>query len=129
MVLHAITGVSTPACLLAASISVEAVTPPLVGWPYYKEPLPTLGGKQLEVKHLLDAARQDRVASAWYAVGPEFRLQHHCPRPKRTRCRPARNGDRRTATAADDRSEAEYWKPDAPLFSGQLTPGQLNRMK
>jgi len=31
MVLHAITGVCTPACLLAASISVEAVTPPLVG--------------------------------------------------------------------------------------------------
>jgi hypothetical protein len=29
--LHAITGVCTPACLLAASISVEAVTPPLVG--------------------------------------------------------------------------------------------------
>jgi len=31
VVLHAITGVCTPACLLAASISVEAVTPPLVG--------------------------------------------------------------------------------------------------
>jgi hypothetical protein len=30
--LHAITGVCTPACLLAASISVEAVTPPLVGF-------------------------------------------------------------------------------------------------
>jgi len=30
IVLHAITGVCTPACLLAASISVEAVTPPLV---------------------------------------------------------------------------------------------------
>jgi hypothetical protein len=29
--LHAITGVCTPACLLAESISVEAVTPPLVG--------------------------------------------------------------------------------------------------
>jgi len=39
VVLHAITGVCTPACLLAASISVEAVTPPLVGWPF-KEPLP-----------------------------------------------------------------------------------------
>jgi hypothetical protein len=31
--------VCTPACLLAASISVEAVTPPLVGWPF-KEQLP-----------------------------------------------------------------------------------------
>jgi len=31
IILHAITGVCTPACLLAASISVEAVTPPLVG--------------------------------------------------------------------------------------------------
>jgi hypothetical protein len=34
--LPTITGVCTPACLLAASISVEAVTPPLVGWPYSK---------------------------------------------------------------------------------------------
>jgi len=33
IILHAITGVCTPACLLAESISVEAVTPPLVGWP------------------------------------------------------------------------------------------------
>jgi len=31
IILHAITGVCTLACLLAASISVEAVTPPLVG--------------------------------------------------------------------------------------------------
>jgi len=31
VVLHAITGVCTPACLLAASIPVETVTPPLVG--------------------------------------------------------------------------------------------------
>jgi hypothetical protein len=35
--LHAITGVCTPACLLAASISVEAVTPPLVGMAVAKE--------------------------------------------------------------------------------------------
>jgi len=28
IILHAITGVCTPACLLAASISVETVTPP-----------------------------------------------------------------------------------------------------
>jgi len=33
IILHAIAGVCTPACLRAASISVEAVTPPLVGWP------------------------------------------------------------------------------------------------
>jgi hypothetical protein len=39
IILHAITGVCTPACLLAASISVEAVTPPLVGLAC-KEPLP-----------------------------------------------------------------------------------------
>lgn len=32
--MYAITGVYTPACLLAASISVEAVTPPLVGLAY-----------------------------------------------------------------------------------------------
>ncbi|SPF32817.1 exported hypothetical protein [Candidatus Sulfotelmatobacter kueseliae] len=31
IILHAITGVCTPACLLAASIPVETVTPPLVG--------------------------------------------------------------------------------------------------
>jgi len=31
--LPTITGVCTPACLLAASISVEAVTPPLWDWP------------------------------------------------------------------------------------------------
>jgi len=31
IILPTITGVCTPACLLAASISVEAVTPPLVG--------------------------------------------------------------------------------------------------
>jgi len=36
IIVYAITGVYTPACLLAASISVEAVTPPLVGWPYSK---------------------------------------------------------------------------------------------
>jgi hypothetical protein len=34
--LHTITGVCTPACLLAASISVEAVTPPLVGLDHSK---------------------------------------------------------------------------------------------
>jgi len=33
IILHAIAGVCTPACLRAASISVEAVTPPLLGWP------------------------------------------------------------------------------------------------
>jgi hypothetical protein len=38
--LHAITGVCTPACLLAASISVEAVTPPLVGLATLKELVP-----------------------------------------------------------------------------------------
>jgi hypothetical protein len=38
--LPTITGVCTPACLLAASISVEAVTPPLVGLAVLKEPLP-----------------------------------------------------------------------------------------
>jgi len=31
IILHAIAGVCTPACLLAASISVESGTPPLVG--------------------------------------------------------------------------------------------------
>jgi len=31
IILHAITGVCTPTCLLAASIPVETVTPPLVG--------------------------------------------------------------------------------------------------
>ena len=62
-VLHAITGVCTPVCLSTASISVEAVTPPLVGWPY-KEPLPTLGGEQLEVKHLLDAREQGQETNA-----------------------------------------------------------------
>jgi hypothetical protein len=35
--------VCTPACLLAASISVEAVTPPLVGLAILKELLPDLG--------------------------------------------------------------------------------------
>src|SRR5207245_2988111 len=39
IILHAITGVCTPACLLAASISVEAVTPPLVGWAFKELPL------------------------------------------------------------------------------------------
>ena len=34
---HAITGVCTPACLLAASISVEAVTPPLVGMAFKEQ--------------------------------------------------------------------------------------------
>src|ERR1700722_9947403 len=38
-----ITGVCTPACLLAASISVEAVTPPLVGLAILKELLPDYG--------------------------------------------------------------------------------------
>jgi len=37
IIFHAITGVWTPACLLAASISVEAVTPPLVGWPFKEQ--------------------------------------------------------------------------------------------
>ena len=32
MILGAITGVPTPACLSAASNPVEAVTPPCVGW-------------------------------------------------------------------------------------------------
>ena len=32
MVLRAITGVRTPACLSATSNPVEAVTPPCVGW-------------------------------------------------------------------------------------------------
>jgi hypothetical protein len=40
IILHAITGVCTPACLLAASISVEAVTPPLVRLAILKELLP-----------------------------------------------------------------------------------------
>jgi hypothetical protein len=39
IILPTITGVCTPACLLAVSISVEAVTPPLMGWPC-KELLP-----------------------------------------------------------------------------------------
>jgi len=43
IILHAITGVCTPACLLAASISVEAVTPPLVGLAF-KELLLLWGG-------------------------------------------------------------------------------------
>jgi len=37
IIFHAITGVWTPACLLAASISVEAVTPPLCGNGLLKE--------------------------------------------------------------------------------------------
>jgi hypothetical protein len=40
IILHAITGVCTPACLLAASISVEAVTPPLKGLAILKELFP-----------------------------------------------------------------------------------------
>jgi len=44
IILHAITGVCTPACLLAASISVEAVTPPLVGLAILKEQFPDYGG-------------------------------------------------------------------------------------
>jgi len=40
IILHAITGVCTPACLLAASISVETVTPPLVGNGLVKDLLP-----------------------------------------------------------------------------------------
>jgi len=54
--LHAITGVCTPACLLAASISVEAVTPPLVGMAFKEQttgakgPSSNLGTNPLEVK-------------------------------------------------------------------------------
>jgi len=40
IIVYTITGVYTPACLLAASISVEAVTPPLVGMAILKELLP-----------------------------------------------------------------------------------------
>jgi len=40
IILLTIAGVCTPACLLAASISVEAVTPPLVGFGHSKELLP-----------------------------------------------------------------------------------------
>jgi len=42
IIFHAITGVWTPACLLAASISVEAVTPPLVGMAILKSKPQTL---------------------------------------------------------------------------------------
>jgi len=49
IILPTITGVCTPACLLAASISVEAVTPPLVGLAL-KDPLPdyvSIAGKSI----------------------------------------------------------------------------------
>src|SRR5579864_7491793 len=54
-ILPTITGVCTPACLLAASISVEAVTPPLVGLALERS-TSSLGCKPAEVKHPLDAA-------------------------------------------------------------------------
>jgi len=52
IILPTITGVCTPACLLAASISVEAVTPPLVGLALERS-TSSLGGNPGEVKHLI----------------------------------------------------------------------------
>jgi len=53
IILPTITGVCTPACLLAASISVEAVTPPLVGLALERS-TPNLGFAGSEVNSLDD---------------------------------------------------------------------------
>jgi hypothetical protein len=50
--LPTITGVCTPACLLAASISVEAVTPPLVGLAIQRTDS-RLGANPIEVNCLM----------------------------------------------------------------------------
>src|ERR1700680_4259163 len=69
-----LTGVCTPACLLAASISVEAVTPPLVGWPNLKSYFQSRGrpsGSQSFVSvvrlcaYALDANRSQRSSKMY----------------------------------------------------------------
>jgi len=59
IILHAITDVCTPACLRAASISVEAVTPPTGGMALQRT-TSILRAKSGDVKH--EAAEQ-RVSS------------------------------------------------------------------
>src|SRR5579864_7715330 len=88
-ILPTITGVCTPACLLAASISVEAVTPPLVGLALQRT-TSRLGFTGLEVK-LLDALHKSRMRRLLGhgllrrgSVRPPQKRRHHSERINET---------------------------------------------
>ena len=66
---HAITGVCTPACLLAASISVEAVTPPLVGLAFTQRTTSRLGCPSREV-NVLDDVQPSMVPVGLLGASP-----------------------------------------------------------
>jgi len=85
IILHAITGVCTPACLLAASISVEAVTPPLVGMACKEQTTDNvaqslfqsssnLGVNPLEVKHIIRCSYGYKRCSTGECRNPSFQL-------------------------------------------------------